>query len=205
MIREGSEFRKSITRLRTGDDNAAWHIIEEYGPHIQRIVRRRLDQRMRSKFDSIDFVQMVWASFFKHPSQIVNFNEPDDLVRYLAVIAKNKVVDEYRRRLRYRKYNVARERSLRDSDVAPNRIEAAHPTPSQIAMAREQWTQIMEQQSDRNRQIVRMRLRGATFEEIAKELGISERTARKVIDDLLGEERASLTNPLGQQSRQLNP
>ena len=52
-------------------------------------------------------------------------------------------------------------------------------------MARERWATIMSTQSERNREIVRLRISGLTYQEIAEKLEIHERTARRVIEELL--------------------
>ena len=95
-----------MEQVRSGSTDAVWRLIEDYGPHIQRVVRRRLDQRMRSKFDSQDFVQMVWASFFRNPVEMSSFDEPEDLLRYLSAMARHKVVNEHRRRIVHQKHNI---------------------------------------------------------------------------------------------------
>src|SRR5687768_4189029 len=106
MADEDLEFADLMNRLRAGDQEAAWKLIEEYGPHIRRVVRRELHQKMRSKFDSIDFVQAVWASFFREPGQFREMETPEALLNFLVAIARNKVVDETRRRLYLQKMNV---------------------------------------------------------------------------------------------------
>ena len=68
-------------------------------------------------------------------------------------------------------------------------------TPSEIAMARERWTNLMSNQSERNRQIVRMRIGGATYQEIGEKLEIHERTARRVVEELLQLEEKHSHNP----------
>jgi len=182
-----NEFRAAIEGVRSGSPDAVWKLIAEYGPHIQRVVRRRLDRRMRSKFDSLDFVQMVWASVFRNPRELGSLEQPEDLIRYLATLARRKVIYEYRRRIvNDTKYNFSREQPLSEedsnqADVLSTEVE----TPSQIAMAREQWEKLVDQQPDRDRSIVQMRIGGATFLEISQQLGINERTARKVIDRLV--------------------
>ncbi len=181
-----SEFQRAMNDVRSGSEDAVWHLIAVYGPHIRRVVRRKLDRHMRSKFDSIDFVQMVWASFFREPDEIAGFENPHELVAHLATLARNKVIDEYRRRMWTQKYNVMRECSLDESAGGTGAVAAADPTPSQIAIARERWDQILKDQPQRNRQVVQMRIQGATFEEIGRSLGIHERTARRIIDQLSG-------------------
>ena len=185
MVDERSEFRAAIDGVRAGSPEAVWKLIAEYGPHIQRVVRRKLDRRMRSKFDSQDFVQMVWASVFRNPHEICSLEGPGDLIRYLAALGRRKVIVEYRRRIQNNtKYNVTREQSLDDSEMAEQPADTEELTPSQMAIAREQWEEFLRKQPERDRSIVQMRIRGATFLEIGQQLGINERTARKVISRL---------------------
>jgi RNA polymerase sigma-70 factor (ECF subfamily) len=61
------------------------------------------------------------------------------------------------------------------------RVDPEQSTPSQIAIAREQWEKYLRDQPERDRTILQMRIGGATFLEISQQLGIHERTARKVI------------------------
>jgi RNA polymerase sigma-70 factor (ECF subfamily) len=176
-----------MEQVRSGSTDAVWRLIEDYGPHIQRVVRRRLDSRMRSKFDSQDFVQMVWASFFRNPVEMSSFDEPEDLMRYLSAMAQHKVVSEYRRRIVQQKHNVTRERPLNDSHESDEVAKTRDPTPSQFAMIREDWNRKLEGMSDKHQEIVRLRLGGATYTEIAQQVGVHERTARQVVHRVFGE------------------
>ncbi len=177
---------RSLERVRQGSEDAAWDLIDVYGPHILRAVRRKLNPRMRPKFDSADFVQAVWASFFTSRSQILSFDQPEDLIAFLSAMAHNKVITEVRRRLIWEKYNVVREEPLHDSTL-PATIDPAgyQPTPSQVAVARERWQRIVAGQPDRHRQVLYMRYMGETYEDIAEKLGLHERTVRKIVDDAL--------------------
>ena len=97
--------------VREGSQDAGWKLVETYGPHILRVVRRSLSQDLRTKFDSIDFVQAVWASIFAEPTRLATFEQPEQLIAYLAAVARNKVVDEFRRRVQTQKFDVKRERA----------------------------------------------------------------------------------------------
>ena len=180
-----AKFGELIAQIREGSEDAAWQFIEHYGPHIQRVVRRTLDRRLRRKFDSIDFVQSVWASFFREPAQIHSFETPNQIVGYLAAIARFKVVDEMRRRLGTKKREIARELPWDDSTVDSDPGVSGGPTPEEIAIAREAWNRLISGQTTLHQDIMRLRFAGATFEEIAAKLDIHERTALKVIDRLL--------------------
>ncbi len=182
MADEKAEFRTALEEVRGGSPDAIWKFIEKYGPFIRRIARRNLDTRMQSKFDSIDFVQMVWVSFFRDPRKIQSFQGPNDLYRYLGKVVKNKVCNEHRRRILSAKYDVARECALQESEDPADLLEL---TPSQIAIAREAWQRLIDGEPVRNQDIARLRLGGATFVEISRQLGINEKTVRRVIDRLL--------------------
>jgi RNA polymerase sigma factor (sigma-70 family) len=188
MTERDTEFRRMLEQVQNGSQDDAWKLIELYGPHILRVVRRSLNRQLRSKFDSLDFVQVVWASFFKRRDEILRFEKPDDLIGFLAGMAKNKVLMETRRRLYTEKYNLEKEQMLDGQTTEEEFAEARslrHETPSQIAVAREQWNRLLESQPPKYQQIVELRFKGATFEEIAESLQIHERTARRIMKDLL--------------------
>jgi RNA polymerase sigma-70 factor (ECF subfamily) len=178
------EFEQLIERVRAGSQDAAWELVDKYGRDVQRFVRRSLHQRLRAKFDSLDFVQIVWGSFFKAPERLEGMEKSEQLVAYLATLAKYKVLTEVRRRLQSAKYDLNREAS-HESGQSPDDKSSPIPTPSAVAIAKERWDQLLAGQSERDRQIVELRLRGVTYEEIADTLHIHERTARKTIERLL--------------------
>lgn len=182
-----SEFAKLMERVHEGSQDAAWQLLEKYGPHVKRFVRRSLNQEMRSKFDSLDFAQVVWASFFREPDRMRRLDSPAALLSYLASMARNKVVGEVRRRMLSDKHDINREIGFGELEEnlevrAPN-----DPTPSAVAMAKERWHTLIDHQPESVRRIVELRFMGATFGEIAEQLNIHERTVRQALDDLLGE------------------
>src|SRR5262245_19785193 len=78
------ELNSLLTRVRAGDEAAVREMIDVYGPTILRAVRMGLPAKLRSKFDSVDFVQDVWGSFFANLPQGSAFREPQDLVAFLT-------------------------------------------------------------------------------------------------------------------------
>lgn len=181
-----------MRRVEAGEPGAVEELLQGYGQHVMRAVRRHLRSEMRSKFDSDDFVQDVWKSFFAAPPAADKFLEPRHLAGYLVAMARNKIGQEQRRRLKTLKFDVRRERSL-DDCLGAGQSEPIddHPTPSQVVSAREQWQQLVaEGCTDRVREILRLRCLGMTFDEIGRNLGIHARTARRAIEKLAREERA---------------
>jgi len=187
MTDDDVEFRRLITQVRTGDPESALELLERYSPHVLRLIRRRLSPALRAKFDSSDFVQGVWVAFFCE-GRTRDFHCADDLIRFLVTIARNKLYDETRRRTQTGRYNVNREQSLDAHELAPDQeveaIDQRQPRPSQIAEARERWTTLLADQPPLYRRILELRCRGATFLEIADQLQVHERTARRVFERL---------------------
>jgi RNA polymerase sigma factor (sigma-70 family) len=177
-----NHFQQQINEAATDDD--VRRLVSEYGPYIRKVIRSRLDERLRPKFDSMDFEQMVWISFFKDRESFRRFDTPERLVRYLARMARNKVVDEERRRLRKNNRYRINEKSLDDEDSGSP--AAPENTPSQNVMAREERASLFASiESERDREILRLRLRGLSFKEIAQRIGVNEKTARRSVDRLL--------------------
>lgn len=183
MRQETREFDELLASARGGCDNAAAELVDTYEPHVRRVVRRLLTREMRSKFDSADFVQAVWATFFRHRAGALRADNPEQFVCYLATIARNKLIDETRRRMETQKYNIRRE--ARFEETHENALAARRrDTPSQMAIARERWIQILTDEPESCREIVCMRLAGETHKAIAAKLGISKRTVQRVLKRL---------------------
>jgi RNA polymerase sigma factor (sigma-70 family) len=181
MAKDGqTDFATLLHQLRGGSEAAAWELVERYGDHILRAVRRRLTCEIRSKFDSADFVQAVWASFFACSHRMKQIASPEELMALLSTIARNKVISELRRRLSSRKRNVRLEVPIGNCEPAA----AGGVTPSAFAIARERWHALVDDQPSHYRQVVSLRLAGHTQAEIAEKLRISERTVRRVLERL---------------------
>jgi DNA-directed RNA polymerase specialized sigma24 family protein len=172
------EFTTLMDRLCAGDEDAARLLVERYGDSILRVIRRRLPQWLRSKYDSQDFTQAVWASFFALPHDHDALKDPARLAKFLRQLASHKVIDVVRQRGKTAQYNVNRERSLEGS-VTPKEGElpARQPTPSQTAMAREEVGRALDPRRDPRAELPP----GRTAEEIARELKVSLRTVYRVL------------------------
>jgi RNA polymerase sigma factor (sigma-70 family) len=154
-----------------------------------------MHKKLRPKFDSQDFVQSVWASFFALPLQNYDFESPEELARFLVDLAQNKVVDAVRQRINGAKYNVNREEfSLNDSQLPQNiaQTPAREPTPAELAVARELWDRMLSSGEDLHQRIVqRATTSTKTMRELAEEIGVSERTIRRVLRHAANQKESS--------------
>src|SRR3954452_15648665 len=93
---ENERFRILMRAAEGGSEDAARELYETYVRYVLRCVRHRMWHRLRSKFDSQDFVQQVWASFFDDRGSLPEFETPEHLIAYLRSMAENKVANEGR-------------------------------------------------------------------------------------------------------------
>jgi RNA polymerase sigma factor (sigma-70 family) len=176
--------------VREGSEQAIRELLDEYGPHVVRAIRRKLNRPMRAKVDSVDFTQAVWASFFANRSQIERLDKPEALIAFLVQVAKNKVVDEFRRLFHTQKNDLNRERSLQGSaEFEAGRVAARTPTPSQIAVTNELRDQLFAGQPPHYREILQYRQLGMTQEEIAQRMKLNVRTIQRVMQRLFPGEK----------------
>lgn len=181
MAGESNEFGELMQRVQEHSQGAIQQLLERYGRHILRIVRRHLNQKVRAKFDSADFVQAVWASFFARPLNQDKFPQSGALGVFLAEMAQHKVVDMVRQRLHTQKYDINRERPLETLPHGADALVSSAPTPEAMAIAREEWAKYVANFPTEQQPVVKSFGAGYSAREIAAKTGVTERTVHRII------------------------
>jgi RNA polymerase sigma factor (sigma-70 family) len=182
-----NDFKALMDRVRAGCPDAAEELFESYGDAVRRVVRRWLQQPMRRQYDSVDFEQSVWASFFQGTADRYSFLTPKDLVDFLSRVAYNKVMDATRERLGSRRDLRREECSLNeplgpgDPDPLVNHLPAPTHTPSQHVMADERWLKLTSNLPPGHVRILELLLAGHTQVEIAERLGCDPKMIRRLL------------------------
>jgi RNA polymerase sigma-70 factor (ECF subfamily) len=180
----GEDFEGLMTRVRAGCPLATQELLERYSDDVRRAVRRRLDRRLRPQYDSLDFVQSVWASFIQIPADRYTFETSEHLVAFLARVAFTKVVEAYRQRLRTAK------RDLRREEACPAGPDLAHgrrspePTPSQVVIAQERWEHLVRGLPEKYQRIVALLRQGHSKQEAADAVGLNVRLVHRLLQKL---------------------
>ena len=177
------DFAALMAQVRFGSPEAAEQLWRKYGPYIVHAVRRSLHRRLRSRFDSQDFVQAAWASFFTDLPDASRLNSPAALVQFLTTVARHKVVAETRRQRGPRR-SIQRQRSLRRPRTNQRYADRKSPTPSQQVSEEDFVEHIVADQPERYGRVVQMRLNGMDENEIAEQEKTTARTVRRVMADL---------------------
>jgi len=161
-------FAELILRVRRGDQAAANILVQRYEPAIRRAVRFRLtDPRLRRTLDSMDVCQSVMASFFvRAASGQYDLDTPEQLMRLLTTMARNKLLNSARH-----EHATRRDNRLVTEDVADHDVPTAAPSPVQQAEAREMLAEVHKRLSAEELQLVDLRNQGHDWSSIAELVG----------------------------------
>jgi RNA polymerase sigma-70 factor (ECF subfamily) len=161
-------FDELIRRVGGGDEQAAARLVQDFEPVVRRVVRSRLrGTRARREFDSMDICQSVLAIFFvRVTAGQYDLKEPDDLIKLLLTMTRNKVAEKVRRQHRLR-----RDSRRTVGGVEELALAAPDPTPSSVVAGKELLEEARQRLIDEERQIVELRCQGLSWEEIAACLG----------------------------------
>jgi RNA polymerase sigma-70 factor (ECF subfamily) len=169
-----------IEKLSTGDSGAAERVFRDYEPFLRAMVRRRLKPPLRSKFDTMDVVQSVWAdllaTFREKPRQ---FEDRSHLRAFLARVTYNHFVNHCRRH----SPDLEREQPLHE-DSRALLATSDQPRPSQFVQADELWDNLVEMCPPSHRMVLDLKRQGVPLAEIASRTGLHEGSVRRLLYDL---------------------
>ncbi len=170
-----SSFSDLIRRVRAGDEEAAADVVRHYEPAIRRVVRIRLvDARLRRVFDSMDVCQSVLASFFVRAGLgQYDLQTPEQLLKLLTQMARNKLADQARRQAA----RGADAPAVAEADL--RLLAAPGPNPSQQVALRDLLQEARRRLSGDERRLLELREQGREWAEIAAEVGGSPEALRK--------------------------
>lgn len=127
-------FSDFLKRIRAGDSQAAEELVRKYESLIRRQVRLNLDSRLNNVFDSMDVCQSVLKSFFvRTAAGQYDLDDPEELVRLLVRMARNKLASAARNEHRQKRD----QRRTAAGDDALAGIAGDTATPSQVVEARD--------------------------------------------------------------------
>jgi RNA polymerase sigma-70 factor (ECF subfamily) len=169
-----------LEKLANGESQAAERIFRDYEPFLRAIVRRRLKPALRSKFDSMDVVQSVWADLVEgFRGAEWRFTDEGHLRAFLARVTYNHFVNHCRRSSPVLEH----EQPLLEEE-SPALHASGQPRPSQVAQADELWTTLLDLCSPAHRQILELKQQGVALAEIAERTGLHESSVRRILYDL---------------------
>jgi RNA polymerase sigma factor (sigma-70 family) len=168
---EADGFTEFIRRIRAGDEQAAAELVRKYEPLIRREVRINLgDRHLGQLFDSMDISQSVLLSFFvRTAAGQYDLEQPEQLLKLLATMARNKLASAARGELRQRRDR--RRTKSAGTGGALDEVADPHAAPEEQTAATELLVRVRAALSDEERQVAELRGQGLAWADIAGQLG----------------------------------
>ncbi len=182
---ESPDFLDFLQRIRAGDEDAARELVRRYEPLVRREVRMRMhDRRLNRAFDSVDVTQSVFARFFDQVADDFELDSPEQLMRLLFAMARNRTISRVRS-----EHRMVRDlRRLTSEAAAMDEVTAIQPSPSECVSQDEELELLQKALTDEERRIVELRNQGCEWEEVAARLGGTGQARRmqltRVVDRL---------------------
>jgi RNA polymerase sigma-70 factor, ECF subfamily len=181
---------RMIGGLRRGDEAVVRDFCARYGEQLHRVAKKHLGTALRRRVGPEDIVQSACRSFLRraHGGEF-QIEDAEELWRLLCAITLAKVREHTRFHLR-KKRDLGRERP---SDAPPGRSRSAgfdtadpHPTPAEAAEFADLFETAFTSLDEEERRIVDLKLQELTNEEVAEQIGSSERTVRRLLKRVQG-------------------
>ncbi len=171
-------FYDLLNRVRQGDENALQLLLDRYDAEVRREIRfSLLDSRLKRVVSESDIYQSVvsrfcidlWAGRYE-------FDRPEAFGALLKKIVRARVSDSARH------WNAQKRDLRRNADLGSGLNQVAggvqESTPSQIVANRELLEKFVQQLTAAERQIMKHRQHGKSWQEIAEEMNTSDGTEK---------------------------
>jgi RNA polymerase sigma factor (sigma-70 family) len=169
-----------LDACRRKDPAATAELVRRYLPYVRAAVRRRLAGPLRIRFDSHDFAQDVWLSFFRAALDRADLRSEGELIAFLSQMARLKVAEEYRHQTTQK---VGMTRAVPFSETADP--TGREPTPSAAVLADDEWARLTAGLPERERLMLQMLRDGHTHADTAATFQLSEKTVQRLVRRVL--------------------
>jgi len=174
-------WERMIKGLRSGDSVVLSDFFHRYHPALERIAASNINPGVRRRVGAETIALSVCRTFLRRArDDQFDLADDDSLWRLLCAITLTKVREKTRYHLR-QKRGLDREADLDAHDKEPL---AATPTPEEAAAFADEFQHLVASLEEEERRMLELRLQEKTHEQIAADVGCSERTVRRVLAGL---------------------
>lgn len=165
-----------IRGFREGDDAAIADFWHNYEQRLRRLAERNLASRLKRRVDADDVVQSAFRTFLRRAGQDeFELKDRKNLLSLLTTITLNKIREKVRHHARFKRGQDREQYFDTMGDISGNQA-----TPDELAALKE-IEELLAGMETEQQQVVHLKLQNHTNDEIASELGCSERTVRRML------------------------
>jgi RNA polymerase sigma-70 factor (ECF subfamily) len=176
-----------VARWRNGDQDAAHELFQRYANRLIGLARSRISAKLAPRIDPEDVVQSAYRSFFIDTRDgRFDVKNGGDLWQLLVTITLHKLQRQVQR-FTAQKRAVGREQNFGSEDSLHG-IQAEvlrdDPSPVDAVALVDEVEALMRRLDPEQRRYLELRLKGCKLDEIAAELGCTERTVRRNLEQI---------------------
>ena len=186
----GNEKTQRLVALaKEGDQTALNLLCSIYGERVRRIIRFRINQKLRPKLDSVDVVQEVLLLAMGGLKDFT-YRSEGDFLRWLSRIAENKIRDIFDE-FHAEKRDIRKEIPFKEQRPSTGGTMSAAldpmrvPTPSVIMCKKESLDRLEkaldELKPEYKEVVVLKRIEGLSYDEIGERLGKSPKAVSMLL------------------------
>lgn len=173
-----------VARWRAGDEGAATELYTRHARRLMALARGRMSEKLGRRLDPEDVVLSAYRSLFAGIDEDrFTVQRSGDLWALLVAITLNKLRRQIERHTAARRA-LAREEALDDGADLDRDMTAREPSPAEAAALADEIEGLVTGLDPLQRRMVDLRLQGYALEEIATLTERSERTVRRVLEQM---------------------
>jgi len=183
MSDEEERWQRLIEGLRRGEGQVIREFCEQYGSALERLAERHLAPGLRRRIDPEDIVQSACRTFLRraHVGQF-QLEDSEALWQLLCAITLAKVREHVRFHRRQRRA-LGQERPLAgeaDSQAGFQPVDSGL-SPAEATEFADQYEHVLAGLDEEDRQVLELKLQECTNDQVAEQMGLSERTVRRLV------------------------
>jgi RNA polymerase sigma factor (sigma-70 family) len=188
MPDQEQDWPKLLRGLRDAQPWAVEQFYMEYAAALESLAAKHLSSPIRRRVGPEDIVQSACRTFFRRAKEgQFQLDDSESLWRLLTAITMAKVREQTRFHLRQRRSMKGETEpdSNLDGSTAPMPI-STEILPEAAAEFNDQFKRLIRSLDAEEQQVVHLKLQQFTNDEVASQLGCSERTVRRLVKKIQG-------------------
>lgn len=180
-----ADDRDLVNDFQDGSESAAKELFDKHCERLLRLAKRRIGQRMASRFDPEDVVQSAFRTFFTRvKNDEFEFANEDDTFKLLVRLTVRKTLRRIQHHRADKRNPEAEQAHKADGSEVFAHVPSTGPEAEVEVALIDEFEKFVGQLPTFDRQVLEMKVQGHSTVEIAERLGTYDRKVRRVITRL---------------------
>lgn len=178
-----SDDRELAQDIQAGSETAAKELFDKYCERLMRLAKRRISQRMASRFDPEDVIQSAFRTFFKRvKNDEFVFENEDDLFKLLVRLTVRKTLRQVSHHQAAKRNTDTEAVSSSEDSSLLSHVPGDTPAPEVEVVFMDEFERLMGRLTPAEREVLEMKMQGYSTLEIAEKQATYDRKIRRMLE-----------------------